>query len=407
MGLISAAGTILPAAPPARPLVVNVRHLVIIFLMFMPGISPAFMSLVPITAFFLLTIMRGTIRFQIMILLIGLLNLSLIVIILRDLTGVAFVSVRDLTEVIRLLALLTTVALVVGATEAQFARRLLMAVLLVDLVLSLSQLQILPGAIAGAFSRFYQSAFHIENALGISNRALGLFTDPTTHGLAMGLMALVFLDETVTGKGWRGLVGLLIALFLMVLAQSQTAFIATVAGMATFFFFNLVTWPTVRSVMLFGALFGGSLALLLRFAENISYLLLLFQVGLERNSYQRRVQKSEEALEFMHDNPAGVLLGWGKDYLGSTSAALDNEYLFIYLIYGLPGLVLFLTFLVTVSIYAIRTKAHVLLAATVLGAIAAYPASFFTSLKTFTLYCLVVSVTIAANKLPAFLARLR
>jgi hypothetical protein len=410
-GLTPAAGSHLiptkPIALPGNPPIFNVRHFVLILLMFMPGLSTNFMSLVPIIAFLLLTMMRGIIRGSMVMLPVGLVALSLLITMLRDLTGVASVSTRDLTEVIRLLALLSTVALVLGATEAQFARRLLMAVVLTDLVLSLSQLKILPGAIASAFSRFYQSDFHVENALGISKRALGLFTDPTTHGLAMGLVALVFLGDTVTRKGRRGPVGLLAALLIVVLAQSQTAFIATVVGMATFFFVNLVTRPTLRGVTLLVALFGGAAALLLRFAEELKYLSLLFQVGLKRNSFHLRVLKRDDSLEIMHDEPIGMLLGWGKDYLGSTSAALDNEYLFVYLVYGLPGLVLFLVSLLAILIYAIRTQQHVLLAATMLGIFAAYPASFFTNLKTFTLYCLVISATIATNKLPVLRARLR
>lgn len=391
----------------STPALVNVHSLVLIFLMLMPGTSTAFMSLMPIVAFILITTVRGTIHLPMLKLLLGLVALSLVVTMLRGIIGTAIINVRDLTEIMRLLALLITVVLLVGTTEAEFARRLLMAVILADLILCLSQLQILPGSIAVAVSNFYQSDFHFANALGVSNRALGLYTDPTTHGLAMGLIALVFLGDIMTDKGWFAIVGFLIASFLLALAQSQTAFIATVVAIVTFFLSHLLTRPTLRSVMLLLILFGGALMLLLRFAENLSYLFLLFRVGLQRNSFQRRIQKSEDSLEIMHDDPAGVLLGWGKDYLGSTSAALDNEYLFVYLVYGLPGLVLFLALLVAVLVYAIRIKAHVLLAATVLGIIAAYPASFFTSLKTFTLFCLVANATIVANKLPAFMSKLR
>lgn len=391
----------------STPLQLNLRNLLVIFLVFAPGLSPSLSSVLPIVAFFLLAMVHGSIRHFMLNLLLGLLLLSLAVTVLRSLVGVAPVSARDLTEIIRLLALLTTAAVLVGATEAQFARRLLLAVLLADLLISLSQLQILPVSIADAFSRVYQSDFHLENALGVSGRALGLFTDPTTHGLAIGLLVVFFLGDTVNGKGALSLIALLTAMFLVALAQSQTAFIATVLGMITFFLFNIITRPTLGSILLLGALLGGALSMLMRFADELSYLFLLFKIGLERSSYQRRIQKREGSLEVMHNEPVGVVLGWGKDYLGGASAALDNEYLFVYLIYGLPGLLLFLAALAAVTIYGIRTKSHVLLAATLLGAIAAYPASFFTNLKTFTLFCLVASATIGTNKLPSILKRLR
>ena len=385
----------------------NVRHFSLIFLLLMPGVSTRFMSLIPIAAFLLLTTMRGSIRVRMVIVPVGILALSLLFAMFREISGVSSVSIRDLTEVIRLLALLCTFALVMGSTEGQFARRLLLAVLLADFILSLSQLKILPGGIASALSRFYQSDYHFENALGISKRALGLFTDPTTHGLAMGLVALLFFSDTINKKGRGSTVGLVISLSLVVLAQSQTAFIATVIGMFTFFLVHFVSGPKLRAVIILAVLFGGAIVLLVHFAERLRYLVLLFQVGLKRNSFQRRVLKSEDSLDLMHDEPIGMLLGWGKNYLGSTSAALDNEYLFVYLVYGLPGVFLFLALLLAILVYAILTKQHVLLAATMFGVIAAYPASFFTNLKTFTIYCIVISATIATNKVPVLLARLR
>ena len=392
-------------SPADTSLMINIRHFLLVVLIFMPGVSTSLMSLVPLAAFVLLTIVHGNIQRQMLFLLVGLLLLTIVVMFLRNTTEIALVSVRDLTEAIRLLSLLTTVAVVLGVTDVQFVRRLLMALLLADLIVSLSQLQVLPSAIGGVFGHFYQSSFHLENALGISKRALGLYPDPTTHGLAMGLLALFFLGYTVNSKDTHRLIASLTALSLVAMSQSQTAFISTVLGIVTLFFFKVITQPTLRVTILLGALFGGALALLLRYAEELSYLFLLFKVGLNRNSFQRRIQKREDSLEIMHDEPLGVVLGWGKDYLGSTSAALDNEYLFVYLVYGLPGLFLFLAILVALLIHGILTKSHVLLASTVLGVVAAYPASFFTSFKTFTLYCLVVSGTIAVNKLPAILKR--
>lgn len=389
------------------PKTVNVRKLLLIILIFMPGTSTAFMSLMPIFGLILIIIIRGSTNRNLILLLTWLVVLSLAVIFLRGLVEISSINVRDLTEIMRLLALLSTVVLLMGNIEAHFGQRLLIAMLLTDLVLSLSQLQILPEAISGVVSGLYQSDFHVENAIGISSRALGLFSDPTTHGLAVGLTALFFLGDTMNGKSWIARLGLLISLFLVALAQSQTAFIATALGIFTFFGYALLIRPTLRGVIMFGMLFGGALTIILRFADQLSYLLLLFKVGLARNSFQRRIQKREDSIENMHDNPAGLILGWGKDYLGSTSTALDNEYLFVYLVYGLPGLLLFVILLSAALIYAIRSQAHVLLAATILGIIAAYPASFFTNLKTFTLYCLVITITINTNKMPSFLARLR
>jgi hypothetical protein len=373
----------------------------------MPGTSTAFMSLMPIFGLILIIIIRGSTNRSLILLLTWLVVLSLAIIFLRGLVEISSINVRDLTEIMRLLALLATVVLFMGNIEAHFAQRLIIAMLLTDLVLSLSQLQILPEAISGVVSGLYQSDFHVENAIGISRRALGLFPDPTTHGLAVGLAALFFLGDTMKGKSWVARFGLFMSLFLVMLAQSQTAFIATGLGIFTFFGYFLLMRPTLRGLIMLGILFGGVLAIILRFADQLSYLLLLFKVGLARNSFQRRIQKREDAIENMHDDPAGLILGWGKEYLGGTSAALDNEYLFVYLVYGLPGLLLFLILLTAILIYAIRSQAYVLLAATVLGVIAAYPASFFTNFKTFTLYCLLINITIATNKMPGFLARLR
>ena len=120
-------------------------------------------------------------------------------------------------------------------------------------------------------------------------------------------------------------------------------------------------------------------------SSNLRYLSSLFALGLSRNSYQARIQKSTDILNSFHDNPLVLLLGHGKDYFGSIAGAMDNEYLFIYACHGLIVLLIvlgvYVFYTVNLAIRGYSSDAnlrwsyscHLL---SIAGIILAYPSSF-------------------------------
>lgn len=187
--------------------------------------------------------------------------------------------------------------------------------------------------------RLYSSEHHYESALLIARRALGLSPGPGPHSAVLFVLATVMLYAmfVLRRRLLISLLGFLIAIASLMLSQSQTGFAVTGAiavGVLTFFLFR----GPLRNRLLSGVLLvgiGAAVAsLLVVIATQLRYLVSLFVYGLGRSSYLNRLEKWQELIGLTRERPWWFPVGWGKDYFGPISGAMDSDYVYMYCVYG-------------------------------------------------------------------------
>ncbi|MBT0812857.1 hypothetical protein KIH41_16340 [Litoribacter ruber] len=309
-------------------------------------------------------------------------------------------NLRDYIEVIRFIPM---VLLLSGGFKFKYAivSKIFLIYVIIDLFVSL--FQFLGSGLGDALTSLYGSPFHIDASLGISSRALGLSSGPGQHGSIMTFFYIFFLFSFIyldRGKVlyFFGVVSTLIA---VLLSQSQTSFISVVLISGFMIVYTLVKGNSIQrkySMVTLGLLLVSGTAFFIIFFDELRYLYTLVEFGLERNSFQRRVGKTDFVWGLAKDNPELLLIGYGKDFFGSLSTAMDNEYLYIFFIYGF---IIGIIFLLVILIFLFKVfflgnlfpVQYLMIGYSFLvGLIFAYPTSFFTEprlLLLLTLYFLL------------------
>ena len=185
----------------------------------------------------------------------------------------------------------------------------------------------------------YNSEFHLQNALGISSRALGLAPGPGQNASISFAVYVVMLSLFFIEKDGEksALYGTILSLLCIILSQSQTGFIATLGVSVvalSIFSFKLAGRKKrlAQLTLLLGVFSSGYLLYILQ--TRFSYLASLFTQGLKRSSFVRREEKWQLLMEKSFEQPIQMGFGWGKEYFGESSGAMDNEWLYIFLVYG-------------------------------------------------------------------------
>ncbi|WP_213946554.1 hypothetical protein [Litoribacter ruber] len=259
--------------------------------------------------------------------------------------------------------------------------------LIIDVLVSFSQfLHLGPGSF---FANIYGSAAHIERSLGLSSRAMGLSSGPGQHGSILALFYVFFLYLLIYTdvNKFRNIFSVFLALIGILLAQSQTSFIAITLGTIFIIFYSIVN-GTVKerrtSLVVFILLLFGASSIFIIFLDELRYLYSLIELGLERNSYQVRVGRTTYVWSLATSTPLLLLIGYGKDFFGTLSGAMDNEYLYIFFIYGFFVGILFV---LAIIIFVIKVlwqrsqypKHYLMIVFTFLiGLVIAFPTAFFT-----------------------------
>ena len=247
---------------------------------------------------------------------------------------------RNFTEIIRFLPILILMTSIREAPP-RLVLKCLINVFFIYTVCSLviSYLQAQDIAIVQYITSIYSAPHHIENSLALASRALGLSTGPGPNGAIMAIIFAFSIVQSLIGENKiKSIITAILSFSVVVLAQSQTAFIVAVFGfvytiMLALFFLDKKRKRLVFMYMIIAI--PAAVTLILKNAEDFKYLFSLFDQGLERNSYQARLAKNDRIFELITDNPFAVIFGHGKDYFGSVSGHMDNEYMFLLGVYGL------------------------------------------------------------------------
>lgn len=233
-------------------------------------------------------------------------------------------------------------------------------------------------------SELYNDPLHIENSLGIANRSLGMSGGPGPNGVIFAILFVFFFTSLLSGRfKFLSIILMLFSLVSIFCSQSQTAFVAL--SLAILFILGLWSISNYKRksfyyifCLVFFILITG-LYYLLKNIQNFKYLNTLFEYGLNRSSYQSREFKFDETIKIL-DNFFFSMIGYGKDYIPGSSA-LDNEYLFIFSVYGFIGfsIVILFYYYNTVYLYfkgAENIYKYLIVFTCFMGLIVSWPSSF-------------------------------
>lgn len=262
-------------------------------------------------------------------------------------------SVRDLTEIFRLLTFYSFFCFIVSQNskagdEADLFNFIAMCSVL---IFSISLIQSLsPNSFLGSvLLNVYMSDGHLARSFIGANRASGVSTGPGQAGtLASFLFAvnLTYFYFFHSKKLILQVVALLSCFGIIVLAQSQTAFITICV--VVIFSVRYVRHLTSIKILMFAALLTVSTAGIIWLASqiNVRYLFSLFEHGLGRSSFQKRLEKWESFIADAVDEPFRWLLGHGKHYFGDASTAVDSDIVFLIGVYGPIASIVFGCFII-------------------------------------------------------------
>lgn len=314
---------------------------------------------------------------------------------------------RNLSEVIRFLPLLI---LLMSFKSSPIDKQCVINSLFfyVFVVFVVCSLQFNRISLIEPITNIYGDPKQIEGSLNISQRALGLSNGPGSNAAVLVViysyfLALFFSVEDKKNK-LLSIISLSLSSFSILLSQSQSGFLALCLVTVYAVIFNLI-FPydkksRKRSLFLFVFILVAIIPIVAKYWDELRYLLSLFDVGLERNSYQRREEKVLSTVELITSSPIlFFVIGYGKDYI-PDSTALDNEYLFLLSVYGVVIFLCIMCFYLMIILrsWLVRVKDSNYLAlhfVIIAGMILSWPSSFLLNPCTFVLLAIFISIYLA------------
>ena len=250
-------------------------------------------------------------------------------------------NIRDYAEIVRFLP----VALIVMARKRfkydliDIFLKITFVYIVLDVVVTIAQFLSCHLFVFNIIGKMYSSDLHLDSSLAIARRALGLSQGPGQHGAILLFLFICFLVFyylfDVNRK--RIIAGLFLCSIGILFSQSQTVavswlfinmFISTYAAL---FGSNKLRKRAVV-VILFLVISIGSVCWY--YSSELEYLYSFVIQGLNRSSYLKREVKWLHIFDAMKASPSLLLIGYGKEYFGVVSRAMDNEFLYFLSVYG-------------------------------------------------------------------------
>jgi O-antigen ligase len=309
-------------------------------------------------------------------------------------------NVRDLTEIFRVLSYYLFYCGITKITEKKTVEEalphLISIISIFVFIISMIETFLPSSTLTNFFINIYMSDGHYERSFLTNSRASGVSTGPGQAGtlgaflFAVNLLYFFFNDNK---RLLLQIFGLLSSVGIVLLAQSQTGLIA----ISFLFLFALLLFGRKLNVIkltlvIFIFFIFLYLIILLSQKIDLNYLFSLFEYGLERSSFQKRIDKWAFLLNQSADEPFRWLLGHGKDYFGDESAAVDSDIIFIIIVYGplISALLfcfvtyVFIKFLFKDSIYHIYVVFSILI-----GLMMSIPSAFLFDTKVCALFIFI------------------
>lgn len=272
--------------------------------------------------------------------------------------------------------------------------KVLFAYIIIDFILTLFQFFKIDFLLFDFISTMYNSSGHIAGLDYNSVRALGLSPGPGQHGV-MGLFVFTFFITLIVFYrfSFLRLFSLIFSFLIIVFSQSKTSFVVLFFVLILVMVFSL--WSNRKStkltLFLFMSLFFGTLFLflddLLLFFRQYEKLI---ELGLGASSFQARIDKWNEMMIPIFDEPILFLFGAGRSYLdfiNVKNSVFDSDYIYVFINYGfIVFCILSLWLLYFISKSAIHFKrinieSKILLFILLSGLVSAISINFFFDIK--------------------------
>jgi hypothetical protein len=226
--------------------------------------------------------------------------------------------------------------------EYSFLFRAAYIYVVLDLMISIVQLFNIPTfGILSVVKVVFNDPGHFESSLRIAGRTLGLSAGPGQHGLIVLMLFFILFAGFITRKsGMKDgctILGIFLAVLDLLLTQSQSSFAALLLGVCILSFYLLVFGMRLQKkrvlvVTLVALVVLAPLVVLLW--DSLRYLSTLFVQGISRHAYTTRQEKWAIVLGMVQNKYLQLIVGFGKQYFEELGTAMDNEFLFFIVVYG-------------------------------------------------------------------------
>ncbi|MCU5783491.1 hypothetical protein MA04_02791 [Alcanivorax balearicus MACL04] len=218
------------------------------------------------------------------------------------------------------------------------------------------------------------------------------------------ISASFYKKDSKLGKAakWLSLISAIVVIFY---AQSKTAFVVFLFGVLLTYALQFRGRIKIISLLWQAPLAAFFTLYIFMKVMEFGYLSKVFTEGLDSNSYVSRIEKWSYLFDMAIKEPYWFLSGFGKSYFGEYAGAMDNEYVFMFLVYGVVFFLVYISFILFMMYEALRNYSHIrgadrflvlsFMVVTMVGLIAAWPSMFVTNLKTAFLF--VVSMVLAES----------
>lgn len=320
--------------------------------------------------------------------------------------------IRNFTEIIRFFPIFLLFFAIKNIPESDFIKcitNIFLIYTVSNFIVSMAQIALM--GFVDPITNIYGSDFQREISLGISSRALGLNSGPGQNGSIMAITFIFAISQAIINDyKYRSLITAVLSFLVIVLSQSQTSFIVSLAGglyalVFALLFMDRNSKKKALNYVIFAVPIG--LYFLIKYSEDLKYLFTLFSHGLERNSYQERLKKTDYILDLIFDNPVPLILGHGKEYFGPVSGHMDNEYIFYLGVYGLLSttIIILLYIYVLLLPYMYKTRdikknkllfsLHMIV---VIGVVMAWPSVFITDARIAFIFAFIYLMFVSTSK---------
>ena len=213
------------------------------------------------------------------------------------------------------------------------------------LMVFINSLQLVnPYGIGSFIAKFYthhRSYYEMSDGVDRTFRLIGTAVNPNNNGVLWLLMFIYFLHQFLFKIGKYNIILIGISFLFIILTQSRTTLVAALLSAVIFMFIKGVNLKTL--LYFFCVLFLGFILVI---SLNFTYIMQLFLYNpLELHSLQLRFAVWREMWDFYLQKP---FFGWGfidgLDHF--LNASPDNEHIYVLLLNGALGLMIFLWLLI-------------------------------------------------------------
>ncbi|WP_127021660.1 O-antigen ligase family protein [Rheinheimera mangrovi] len=327
----------------------NVSIIAVLFILFSPAVSFDVFYILNFIFFtpFLLS-NRNKFNFKTMSFLLSVFFLFFTWAIFKS---IIFGNVYDIKEFVKI-TLFVFVFFSVSDKNLNAFHNALLFYVIADFCVSLFQFFHLSFPFSELISSIYNSSSHSEFSSSLNSvRALGLSPGPGQHGiLAIFSFSFFLMRYSFSDYRYTSLLGVILSVGLIVLSQSKTAILILVIMFAIYSFLVMATkgWSSVFFVLSIICVASFSVFSYWDMLTATFYdLKRLAEFGLKVSSMGARIEIWLAQIGAVIDsNVVLFIFGAGRSYLeflGVYNNSFDNDYVYVFVCYGVVGLVFFIS----------------------------------------------------------------